>query len=38
MKKYFVVADIHSFYDEFMKALNDAGFDINNEDHILISC
>ena len=38
MKKYFVVADVHSFYDEFMDALNKAGFDKANPDHILISC
>lgn len=37
MKTYFIFSDIHSFYDEFIKALNDAGFDINNEEHVLIS-
>ena len=38
MKKYFVVTDVHSFYDEMMKALNDAGFDKDNSDHIFVSC
>lgn len=37
MKKYFVFSDVHSFYDELMDALNQAGFEKDNEDHILIS-
>ena len=37
MKKYFVVADVHGFYDEMIKALDENGFDINNSDHIFIS-
>lgn len=37
-KKYFVVSDIHSFYDELMVALSTAGFDVNNPNHILVSC
>ncbi len=37
-EKYFVVSDVHSFYDEMMTALNEAGFDRNNEDHIFVSC
>ena len=36
MKKYFVCSDIHSHYNELMTALNDAKFDINNPEHILI--
>jgi predicted phosphodiesterase len=36
MKKYFVVSDVHSFYSELKEALDKAGFDINNEEHILI--
>lgn len=36
MKKYFVVSDIHGFYDEFMTALKEKNFDLNNPDHILI--
>lgn len=38
MTKLFVVSDIHSFYDEFKAALDDAGFNPNNEQHWLISC
>lgn len=38
MKKLFCIADVHSFYDEMMTALNEAGFDIDNEDHILVHC
>lgn len=36
--KYFVVTDVHSFYDEMMDALNKAGYDLNNPDHIFVSC
>ena len=36
MKKYFIASDIHSFYDEWMKALADKGFDINNENHTIV--
>ena len=38
MKEYFVVADVHSFYDEMMAALTNEGFDVNNPDHIVINC
>jgi serine/threonine protein phosphatase 1 len=38
MKKYFCVADVHSFYDEMICALNKAGYDKNNPDHIFVSC
>lgn len=38
MKKYFVFSDVHGFYDELMRDLVAAGFDMNNEDHIIISC
>lgn len=38
MPKFFVVSDIHSYIEPFKKALNEAGFDPNNKDHILISC
>lgn len=38
MPKFFVVSDIHGFYDELLDALGNAGFDPNNEDHWLISC
>ena len=37
-KKFFVIADVHSFYTEMKNALDVAGFEINNPDHILISC
>lgn len=35
---YFVVSDIHSFFDEFKKAIDEAGFDPTNENHRLIIC
>ena len=38
MKTLFVVSDVHSFYDEMIKALTDKGFDIDNKDHIFVSC
>lgn len=38
MKKYFCIADAHSFYNEMMRALNEAGYDKNNPDHIFVSC
>ena len=36
--KYFVSADIHGFYTEWINALNEAGFDINNPNHKIIVC
>lgn len=36
--KFFVISDIHSYYDEMIAALNEAGFDPNNENHWLIGC
>lgn len=38
MKKLFVSADVHGFYDEWMKALTEADFDIDNKDHIIVHC
>ena len=38
MKKYFVTSDIHGFFKEFKEALDKAGFEYNNQDHILIVC
>ena len=38
MPKFFVTSDIHSFYEPFMKALDGAGFDKDNEDHWLVVC
>lgn len=34
----FVVSDVHGFYTELMAALEAAGFDPRNEDHVLVSC
>lgn len=36
--KLFCVSDIHSFYTPLKKALDEAGFDQNNEEHWLIVC
>lgn len=38
MPKFFVTSDIHSYFDELMTSLNEAGFDENNDEHWLISC
>lgn len=38
MKKYFVTSDVHSFYEQMMTALNEAGFDRENKDHVFVSC
>ncbi len=38
MKTLFVVSDVHSYYDEMIKALNEQGFDKENKDHIFVSC
>ena len=38
MPKLFVCSDIHSFYTPLIKALNEKGFDPNNEDHWLVVC
>ena len=36
--KNFIVSDIHDHYSLLMEALNQSGFDINNENHRLIVC
>lgn len=36
--KCFVVADVHSFYDEMLDSLNKKGFDKDNPQHVFISC
>lgn len=36
MVKNFISSDIHGFYDQWIKALNKKGFDINNPDHHII--
>lgn len=38
MSKFFVVSDIHGYYDEMINALNDAGYDNHNPNHWLIVC
>ena len=38
MKKYFITSDIHSFYEPLILELNKKGFDINNDENILIVC
>lgn len=38
MQKYFVVTDVHSYYDEMIEALNKAGYDKTNTEHIFVSC
>ena len=35
--KYFITSDIHSFYNELRVALNEAGFDKNNKEHVFVS-
>ena len=35
--KYFIVADVHGFYDELMKSLEEKGFDKDDPNHTLIS-
>lgn len=38
MPKFFVVSDVHGYYDELMAALDKAGFDKENLNHWLIGC
>ena len=38
MRKLFAVSDIHGFYTPFREALDRAGFDPQNEEHLLIFC
>lgn len=38
MSKFFIFSDCHGYYDELKSALDEAGFDSNNEDHWLIGC
>lgn len=37
-KKYFVISDVHSFYDEMIRALARKGWDYENPNHILVHC
>lgn len=36
MKKYFIAGDIHSFFEFWKEALDEKGFDVNNDSHILV--
>ena len=36
--KYFCIGDVHSFYTETIDALNKAGFDKNDDNHVLVLC
>ena len=38
MKKYYVLSDIHSYYTQMINELNRKGFDIANDEHILVIC
>jgi serine/threonine protein phosphatase 1 len=38
MPKFFVSSDIHSAFTPWMKALNEAGFDENNPEHMIVVC
>lgn len=38
MREYFITSDVHGFYDEFISALDKAGFSLNNSEHFLIIC
>lgn len=35
-RTYFISSDIHSFFDEWQKALKRKGFDVNNKDHVIV--
>ena len=36
--KIFAVSDIHGYFDEFKQALDEAGFEDNNPNHLLVTC
>ena len=38
MKTYFVFSDVHGFYTKLQETLIEVGFDIDNQEHIIISC
>ena len=38
MKTMFCLSDVHGFFDEMIKALDDAGFDKENNSHIFVHC
>lgn len=37
MMKYFIVSDVHSYFDILKQSLKDAGFDENNPEHFFVS-
>lgn len=37
MRKLFIVSDVHSYFNEMIQALSNAGFDRNNPNHIFVS-
>ena len=37
MKKYFIVADVHGYFDILNQSLKEAGFDENNPEHFFVS-
>lgn len=37
MSKFYVISDVHGFYDEMIKALDESGFDANDENSWLVS-
>ena len=38
MPKFFVTSDVHGYYDEMKNALDNAGFDPENEEHWIVVC
>lgn len=38
MPKLYVISDVHGYFDLMKKALDEAGFDPNNEEHHLVVC
>lgn len=38
MEKFYVISDVHGFYDEMREALDNAGFDPNDENSWLVVC
>lgn len=36
--KIFAISDVHGHFKEMIEALNEAGYDPNNDNHLLISC
>jgi hypothetical protein len=38
MPKFFIMSDIHGFYDEMKSALDKSGFDENNPEHWVVTC